>query len=619
MLIEDNELSFTGDDPIGLWPVSEQAKANPNDCQRNIVVRNNTARWPRQFPGQKAGLNGTFARDQPSCNISTCCNHFCFATYAAGEGVAFLGNRCEGARDVIAFNGGYPNASQSQWCGKLVVAGNSYAEYPGQGQGCRLNSDTSSMCSHYLPPPGVLGGQCSKAEALLPPPCDNRAMFDTCKNTPGVAAICFNGDAGPVQCVTASKLAQSDQALCPGYSKKCTIFDGGARARLWTIKCDDSSSWTQRTKWSVLHLLLSASVTTACLPGEQSCDHPSSNDKLPAGHYCCGTPTGPKPQAQPVNVSVNPANVTHSVNPLFNGCHSDSGYAHQARGLYSQMVLDESFEDLNLTNAQTHDNPWRLYATESASANQSAWIDSAVAFHGHSSLGLRYSDGDGLFGLANRGLGHEGLVFRADREYEGFFFASAAEPVTFTLAIVDYTTGAQLGTDSVHYQGGSGWSRLNFTLKSNATTICVDANRSQVDCGPGNQPCVQCGGEFVIGLSEPGHAHVDYIFLEPGAWGRYEGLSVLASAATALKTMGIKVIRLGGSFDRDPSQAWKNWRGPAWLRPSLGDSWRAAYISGWGPFEMAALCLKLGIEMMMTTWGGMKPEDYADLVEYVMG
>ena len=232
MLIEDNELSFTGDDPIGLWPVSEQAKANPNDCQRNIVVRNNTARWPRQFPGQKAGLNGTFARDQPSCNISTCCNHFCFATYAAGEGVAFLGNRCEGARDVIAFNGGYPNASQSQWCGKLLVAANSYAEYPGQGQGCRLNSDTSSMCSHYLPPPGVLGGQCSRAEALLPPPCDDRAMFDTCKNTPGVAAICFNGDAGPVQCVTASKLAQSDQALCPGYSKKCTIFDGGARARL---------------------------------------------------------------------------------------------------------------------------------------------------------------------------------------------------------------------------------------------------------------------------------------------------------------------------------------------------------------------------------------------------
>ena len=38
--------------------------------------------------------------------------------------------------------------------------------------------------------------------------------------------------------------------------------------------------------------------------------------------------------------------MTHKVNPLFNGCHSDSGYTHQPRGLYAQMVLGESFEGL---------------------------------------------------------------------------------------------------------------------------------------------------------------------------------------------------------------------------------------------------------------------------------
>jgi hypothetical protein len=118
VLVEDCELSYTGDDPIGLWPVSTDAKADRSvDCQRNIVIRNNTARWPRQYPGQKAGQNGSYARDEAACdcsdettangtNIKGCWGHYCFATYAAGEGVAFLNNHCEGARGVIAFNGG---------------------------------------------------------------------------------------------------------------------------------------------------------------------------------------------------------------------------------------------------------------------------------------------------------------------------------------------------------------------------------------------------------------------------------------------------------------------------------------------------------------------------------
>ena len=41
--------------------------------------------------------------------IKGCYGHRCFATYAGGEGVAFLHNHCEGAGDVIAFNGNRPN------------------------------------------------------------------------------------------------------------------------------------------------------------------------------------------------------------------------------------------------------------------------------------------------------------------------------------------------------------------------------------------------------------------------------------------------------------------------------------------------------------------------------
>ena len=235
VLIEDCELSYTGDDPIGLWPVSAEAKLNPNNCQQNIVVRNCTARWPRQYPGQQAGSNGSYARDEASCNCADwtvngtkdpgCWGHFCYATYAAGEGVAFVNNRCEGARGVIAFNGGYPNPKQSQWCGRITVVGNTYKDMKGQGGDCRLENSTETMCSASLPPPGVVGRQCSEKEAALPPPCANEERFSVCSKAPGMAAICYGASAADgLRCVSASELALNGTELCSGFSQKCTIY-----------------------------------------------------------------------------------------------------------------------------------------------------------------------------------------------------------------------------------------------------------------------------------------------------------------------------------------------------------------------------------------------------------
>lgn len=43
-----------------------------------------------------------------------------------------------------------------------------------------------------------------------------------------------------------------------------------------------------------------------------------------------------------VTVDVN--NITHDANRFYLGCHSDSGFTHQPRGFYSQMIYGESFE-----------------------------------------------------------------------------------------------------------------------------------------------------------------------------------------------------------------------------------------------------------------------------------
>jgi hypothetical protein len=57
-----------------------------------------------------------------------------------------------------------------------------------------------------------------------------------------------------------------------------------------------------------------------------------------------GPPPPPSPPPPgPETVTVRLGDVTHVISPLVLGCHSDSGYAHAARGFYSQMVVGDSF------------------------------------------------------------------------------------------------------------------------------------------------------------------------------------------------------------------------------------------------------------------------------------
>eukprot|EP01048_Picozoa_sp_COSAG05_P004983 COSAG05_NODE_285_length_12188_cov_539.399537_6_plen_98_part_00 len=73
------------------------------------------------------------------------------------------------------------------------------------------------------------------------------------------------------------------------------------------------------------------------------------------------------------------------------------------------------------------------------------------------------------------------------------------------------------------------------------------------------QTCVKCGGEFKLSLLSSagesigesggdGGVLLNYVFLQPGQWGRVPGLPVLLSAANILQEMGIKAIRQGGSY-----------------------------------------------------------------------
>ena len=257
VLIEDCEMSFTGDDPYGLWPVGSDIINDRFSCQQNIVLRNNVARWPRAGgEGRGSVQAGNFsARDFPDCQCesvpqenvcaynkttgkmhsATCCPHPCFATYAGGAGVQFINNTCEGAYLFLLLTGDFTHENITTWCGSVVVANNTVKRMQGQGRGCMTPDGMTgaTWCEKAgppwtrgpYPPAPTIGGQCDPNEKKLPPPCPNEERMNRCKRTPGVGGICANAS-GPVLCVSATELAEmtaSSRLQCAGYTVVCAI------------------------------------------------------------------------------------------------------------------------------------------------------------------------------------------------------------------------------------------------------------------------------------------------------------------------------------------------------------------------------------------------------------
>ena len=377
--------------------------------------------------------------------------------------------------------------------------------------------------------------------------------------------------------------------------------------------------------------------------------------------FCPATPSADVQCEGPPSpsVTVYTDTVTHRITELVMGCHSDTGYVHQARGFYAQMIVPDSMNATGFTpaphwggNASTDGSfsSARVGWNVEMSAPSVAFThgtDEASRFHGVASARLSLT-GKGSGGLSNRGLGNAGMVFEGGKPYQGFLWAAAASAssVVVTVSLEDYTTTPKkvLATQTFTVQT-SNFERYNFTLTPSASTGCIDIPyRSDplILCGSHSANvsprsfaaderlgyiCVRCGGQFTISLSAPGAALVNYAYLQPGQWGRVPGLPVLASAAATLKTMGIKAIRQGGSFASSPSARgdltyyqWQKWSGPAWTRPSrVNGIWRLDLLSGWGPFEMIDLCNALDIEPVITTTDTSSPQDFADLVEYCWG
>ena len=256
-------------------------------------------------------------------------------------------------------------------------------------------------------------------------------------------------------------------------------------------------------------------VTAAAIPT-------ASTQKVQAEAEAEGTVTA-------VDVVVD-GSQTHPVSPLYLGCHSDSGFVHQPRGFYAQMVVGESFEQ----NMEGICDPscWTYFKDPSVQSSVgisdapkfSQGLNHSVAnpaanwgsggFHGQHYLKASVNnqpatpdipgepgtgqpgspDYSGGAGARNRGLGNEGFLLHRGRGYEGYLYARGSgpppppgakppPPLLLEVALEDQDSGHILAAKK--FEVGSGnWTRLSYTLTPNATTACVS--------GAGD-PTVQCG------------------------------------------------------------------------------------------------------------------------------
>lgn len=218
-------------------------------------------------------------------------------------------------------------------------------------------------------------------------------------------------------------------------------------------------------------------------------------------------------------------------------------------------------------------------------------------FVGSQSQRIIFESGDGAIGVENRGLNRWGMHFEAGKPYEGALWIRADEPATVRVAAEsgDGTTTVAEATLAVD---GTNWRRYEFTLTPD------DA----VD-----------GGRLAVLLEEPGSVVVGYASLEPGLWGRFEGLPVRKDVAEGLIRQGVTVMRLGGLMINAEGYCWKKMIGPRDRRPPYEGYWYPYSSNGWGIFEFLGFCEAAGILPVVAVNMDETPKDLADFLAYTNG
>ncbi len=320
-------------------------------------------------------------------------------------------------------------------------------------------------------------------------------------------------------------------------------------------------------------------------------------------------------------------NVVGRISPYLTGACLEDVNHEVYGGIYSQMLFGESFEEepmeigpsfaglsgtvsCRAERTYLRDEPearsWQPFRRGNAEGQFQHTI--LQARRGRYSQKIAFTTGEGEVGIENQGLNRWGLHLVAGEPYEGLVVLLAEEDTEVTVAL-ESRDGAQVYAEAaLRVPGDNAWHDLPFELHPKASDPA---------------------GRFAIKLKAPGAVWVDYAFLQPGPWGRFEGLPVRKDIADALVAQGLTVLRYGGYMintdwgheDRCPGSGyrWKKMLGPRQERPPYFGTFYPYSSNGFGIIDFVNLCRAAGFLCVPAINPSERPEDVADLVEYLNG
>jgi len=289
-------------------------------------------------------------------------------------------------------------------------------------------------------------------------------------------------------------------------------------------------------------------------------------------------------------------------------------------GIYSQMIFGESFQEVPerispavnpefaglsgwLSNkasrtelgAESEIRSWQPVRKGNATGSFS--IDTTHPFVGKQSQQVKFISGTGSIGIENRGLNREGLYLNGKKPYEGEIYAKAGKPTQLYITL-ESEDGTVIYAETSVMVDNTDWNKYNFNLILDRSAI-----RARMS----------------ITLRKPGEISLGYVFMQPGAWGRYKNLPLRKDVVEGLLKEKLTVMRYGGSMTLDSGYQWKHMIGPRAKRPPYKNIWYPFATNGWGIIDFMNMCEAMGIVGIPDFRSGETPADMADFVEYENG
>ena len=180
------------------------------------------------------------------------------------------------------------------------------------------------------------------------------------------------------------------------------------------------------------------------------------------------------------------------------------------------MLFGESFERPPASTEPGQSSyAWQPVVSQEVAARSTVALDNATTFSGQVSQRITIeaaapdsgATAVGTAGIANRGLGNEGLYLQAGKEYEGYFFGKGDAGTVFEARLELVESGTILAAARFTQPAGvEGFVQHNFTLTPSAGADCVGiapGSDPAVHCtnNPGTaHVCIKCGGQFVVSV-----------------------------------------------------------------------------------------------------------------------